>query len=308
MLSINIKFQAYIPKSLGTSMLDHFKNHPNFNRNDMINYDVFKRNLESCSAANNWMKEPGNFITDYFTATDDVDFHSKHNSHTKRMNFEAQIDLLGIGKFTIFDMAKTFKHQYHKDVAWKGNNQQHCDYSQRVEASIIKTPEYLGNVPIKMKYTGVFNRNKSKRSDEKELVTDFSNSLSGTYFHNPNKMPENETTTISVSASAHYPYIKFIAPDIDFEVIIKLYLDINSKTIKITIDGTHNNFPAYELLIDDVVAYNYNPSAHGYTGPTPNNLGIQSTDFTIIRSIRLNDWDIGALEYNHKFKKSVFDW
>src|SRR5690554_3991254 len=66
-----------------------------------------------------------------------------------------------------------------------------------------------------------------------------------------NSHTNNSITTIDVDkVSANYPYLKRLAPNIDFKLktIIKKF---NNNSCHLSFEGTHDLFPAYELIIQD---------------------------------------------------------
>ncbi|MCF6350652.1 MAG: hypothetical protein L3J23_06415 [Flavobacteriaceae bacterium] len=290
MLSLRITFQAYIPKSLGKPLIEYFNNHKHFNPKDMINYDEFKRKLQTKSklGSSTWIPEPliGG-IRDTFFATDNTDFHNHHTEHDKRLQITANIDLSKIGKFGVFDTV--FTHNHGKF------NHQHSDESHQVQVYIQKLSNYVDTgttfIETSAVYKGIFNEEMPRRSEEYPLKTSVINKLSGTFFHQMGTRVENNTTIIKVAASAGYPFI-WNSTHIDFELEIELIKDISSKKITVNIKGSHDDFPAYELLINGLVKYNYNPARHGYSGPTPYNLGMASRDFSATEWISLSDHDI----------------
>jgi hypothetical protein len=280
MLPINIKFQAYIPKSLGKSLLSYFQNDRRFNSNYMENYYEFKRKIEEeDSKGYRWIPEPGNFATGYFFATDNIDFHDHHSEHSKRLSIDATIDPAKIGKYSLFDKGLIFNHESHKKSV-KGH--QHSDDSHRVEAFIAEPGLIDAGMMMlpstRLKSTGICKASPGEKSDELPLHVAISNALTGTYIHASDKSPEKDTTIIKVAASAGYPYLKYVAQNIDFNLRIDLYRNFD-KSIRILVNGEHNDFPAYELLVDNQVLYSYDPLKHGYSGPTPYNLGIATTCF-----------------------------
>ncbi len=297
MLSLKITFQAYIPKSLGKPLIYYFKKHKHFNPKDMINYDEFKRKLlaKSKLGSSTWIPEPFiGGIRNTFFATDNTDFHNHHTEHGKRLQITANIDLRKIGKFGVFDTIFTHKHGKF--------NHQHSDKSHQVQAYIQKLPNYVDTgttfIETDAVYKGVFIP-KHRRSIEEPLKTSIINKLTGTFFHQMGTRVENNTTIIKVSASAGYPFI-WNSTHIDFELEIELIKDISSKNITVNIKGSHDDFPAYELLVNGLVKYNYNPARHGYTGPTPYNLGMVSRDFSITEWIGLSDHHINENEKNNE--------
>jgi predicted RNA-binding protein Jag len=285
MFPINIKFQAYIPKSLGKSLLSYFQFDPRFNPKVMLNYYEFKQQLEQADRKGfKWLPEPGNFISNYFFATDNADFHNLHNEHTGRLSINMNFDVAKIGSFSIFDSNEIFKH-------YCGISKQHSDASHRIEAFIKndKAHDFFGDSKD-IKYKGICSSIKYKTSEEKILNKSIQNTMTGSYFSQQGTKVKEDTSIIEASAAAGYPFIKFVAPDIDFKIQVKLYHNGNS--VEITVKGEHNDFPAYELIIDNKVIYNYNPSNFGYnSGPNPYNLAWASTRFsrTVLKS--LNNWE-----------------
>jgi hypothetical protein len=290
---INLQFIAYIPKSLGKSLLSYFKFDPKFNPKVMTNYDEFKRKLEGIDRRNyKWLPEPGNLISHYYFATDEADFHNSHNDHSVRLSVNMNIDIAKIGSFTRFDESDIFRHSC-------GNSNQHSDDSHRVEAYIRPTRAYYdyaqaGNYPTDIQYEGICGDRKSQTAVERPLKKSIRNTFSGKYFIQPGTRLREDSTIIEASASAEYPFLEYVAPKIDFKIAAKLYL--NGNTVEITVDGEHNDFPAYELLIDNKVVYNYDPSKYGYTGPTPYNLGMASTHFHASKTIGLTYWQVKAIQ------------
>ncbi|MCF6347395.1 MAG: hypothetical protein L3J20_03745 [Flavobacteriaceae bacterium] len=303
MLPIRITFQAYIPKSLGKPLLSYFQNHPNFNSKDMINFDEFKRDLQSKDVlgGSTWIPEPliGS-VRDTFFATDNIDFHDDHSQHGKRLSIEASIDLTKIGKFGVFDTI--FSHKNHDDGSANKLYHQHSDESHQVQAYIQKVPSHVDTgttfIETDIVYRGVFDE-KFKRTEEVPLKTSIDNKLTGTFFHTMGTRVENNTTVIKVSASAGYPFAEPFSPNIDFELEIKLIKDILNKHITVNVKGLHNDFPAYELLVNGLVKYNYNPEDHDYSGPTLYNLGMASRDFNTTEWVNLSDWEIKEMERNN---------
>lgn len=301
MYTINIKFQAYIPKSLGKSLLSYFQSDSRFNPRDMLNYDEFKRNLENADRHGyKWLPEPGNFASNYFFATDNTNFHNSESVHSVRLGLNMNLEIARIGRFTLFDQTDIFNHAC-------GNSKQHSDESHRIEAFIRNVPLYYGGsktgvVPTGMKYEGVCSREiEGETSEETPLKKSIQNTVSGSYFSQQGKSVKEDTTIIGASASAGYPFLKRVAQNIDFKIVAKLYLNGNS--VQVSIDGEHNDFPAYELLIDNQVIYNYDPTKHGYSGPTPYNLGMASTKFRVSKSIHLPDWQVKSIKQSKEKKQ-----
>ncbi|MFV0305619.1 MAG: hypothetical protein ACK5IC_09095 [Moheibacter sp.] len=309
MIPINIKFQAYIPKSLGKPLISYFENDRRFNPNTLSNYSEFRRNLYAQGGNKNWLPEPGNTISSCYYSTDDTDFHDHHSTHTIRLGFEANFKPEKIGNYSTFDKYSIFGHSTHIDGSKSKSGHQHSDNSHRVEAYFKKEQFYDDKPSGYDTYTGICKPQFTKRSEEKSLKISIRNGISGTYFTFPNSRPQNETTIVDVSASAGYPFTpESITPNVDFELKIELYLDQSLKKVQISVSGWHNDFPAYELIVDGMVVYNYDPSKKGYTGPTPYNLGIVTTNFSKVSWRQLTDFEMHRINFLHKKSKSIYGW
>ena len=84
------------------------------------------------------------------------------------------------------------------------------------------------------------------------------------------------TSKITVKASGSYPFID-VAPDINYKVTFTLKKAGNGQ-IEVTVEGSHNQFPAYESLIDGSNIYQYMTSG---SGPNLWNLGVASDSFKV---------------------------
>ena len=169
-----------------------------------------------------------------------------------------------IGKFTLLDLDDVFKHS-------SGNSGQYSDASHRVRAFIKPASVYSGETfsPSNMKFEGICGNIETKKSYDNIFTKKIRNTISGKYWTQRGARVKEDTTIIEASASAGYPFVK-LSPNIDFKITAKLYRNGNS--INITINGEHDNFPAYELIVSNRVLYNYDPSRKGYTGPNLYNL------------------------------------
>lgn len=297
MIPITIKFNAYIPKNLGKTLLSYFEKDSRFNPSKMTNYYQFKQKLQEIdSQGYAWLPEPGNFVSDYYFSTDKIDFHNKHNDHHNRLSLVMNLDGAKTGKYTLFDKSALFRHKC--GAAYKSG--QHSDASHRVEVYIQKVPVYYGraatgSIATSFEYRGVCEKVLVETSEEVPLETSIQNVVSGTHISRVGTKIPNNTSIIEASASAGYPFTPgFATPNIDFTIKVTMYR--NGKSLLITINGEHNHFPAYELVIDEKLVYNYNPVDHGYTnGPTPNNLS-QSKTFTKTIYKQLTDWDTRSFD------------
>ncbi|CAA0149633.1 hypothetical protein ACE1MK_15320 [Tenacibaculum maritimum] len=279
MLPITIQFQAYIPKSLGKPLLDYFQRDSRFNF--LSNKEEFVRKLRVKDWKGfTWLPEPGGFATNYYFATDNIDFHNHHSAHSTRLGLHAEIKPGKIGNYSLID--RVFNHAEH-GRGWGGINSQHSGLSHRVHAYIKRIPFYddMPRASDKDIYIGVCDEvMRTRRSEEAPLNISISNSKRNSF-----QSGDNNITTIKVSGSANYPFLKYVAPNIDFELNIELYKNLNGKSININISGKHNNFPAYELIIGHRVAYSYNPANYGYSGPGMINLNT-NRNFDVTERIR----------------------
>lgn len=78
-------------------------------------------------------------------------------------------------------------------------------------------------------------------------------------------------TTFTATVSAAYPF-NAIAPSIDWNFTLTLQTDPDRDTIYVTVQGEHNEFPAYGMYggpSQTELEYSFMPTS---TGPTPFNL------------------------------------
>lgn len=290
MIPLTIKFQAYIPKSLGKPLLSYFEGHRHFNPREMTNYEAFRRALQECdSHGYTWLPEPGNSMSHCYFATDNVHFHDHHRNHSTRLNVHLELDLTKTGNLGIAD--RIFKHESHRE--WGGNGSQHSDESHRVRAYIAPNDYMDSGSPFlgtDGRYKGICEKYRPLRSDENPLKTRIENRKQQAF-----SAGENDTTIVTVSASAGYPFTEPFSPNIDFELKIEVYKHLSHRQIAVYISGEHNDFPTYELIVGHRVAYTYNPSNFGYTGPSYGNLN-KSRRFHATEWIRLQDWDIRKMQ------------
>lgn len=261
MIPISIKFQAYIPKNLGKPLLSYFEKDKRLNY--LTNKNAFLKKLRDVdkeSKGRYWIPEPYSYS--YYFSTDDTYIHNHHTEHTMRLGFHLNIDPNKIGKYRPSDSFLIHKSHNINGEA-KYNNQQHSGLSHRVEVYIQKKiyPDDMAKLSHRV-YTGVCNLLEPKRSPEKDLtITPPKN-----YFSKIGNFP---ATYFKISASGGYPYTPpGLTPKIDFKVEVRI---INARNcIYIDIEGEHDMFPAYELLINEQVAYPYDPIKHGEKGPGRN--------------------------------------
>jgi hypothetical protein len=79
---------------------------------------------------------------------------------------------------------------------------------------------------------------------------------------------------IEIVGSAAYPFSR-LAPNIDYRVVF-VFSRIDGRRARVSFHGTHNLFPDYELIVNDVLAWKYVTLD---SGPTIVNLN-RSTDFS----------------------------
>ncbi len=261
----NIKFQVYIPKNLGKSLLDYFNTDPRCHPDRMINYEEFKRKLTSSEiASHHWLPEPVFYhFRKTYCSIDDGVFHrdGKHPNHSIRLGFDLWIDPSKIGNYFFESKESLFRHQAHniminkEDVAIAGN--QHSGTSHQVQAYIRPVIGMPHSGPHM--YKGVCERPEKLRSEEKAIgvkVFDTKNDLFGCY----TKSTQKDTTLFQITADASYPFLQGIAPAINFDFTIRVHLAQGSNTVHINVNGKHDKFPAYELLVDDTIIYTHAPT------------------------------------------------
>lgn len=81
-------------------------------------------------------------------------------------------------------------------------------------------------------------------------------------------------STIDIECAAAYPFIA-VAPDIDFGLTVTLSRSGES-SVNVKVDGWHNRFPFYELLICKTSFHQFEP---WFSGPNHINLGMLWKDF-----------------------------
>ncbi|WP_437833908.1 hypothetical protein [Sorangium sp. So ce1153] len=95
------------------------------------------------------------------------------------------------------------------------------------------------------------------------------------------KNVDSVTSTIDVECAAAYPFVE-LAPNIDFDYKLTLSRRGPSR-VHMSVDGCHNRFPFYELLICRTPFLQYEPSS---SGPNLVNLGVMWQDFVVEAVIR----------------------
>lgn len=196
--SVNIKFMAFIPKSIGKPIRSYFPK-----TSHLKDEKVFIQKL--VSTPHNWLPEPGpNF--NYFS-TDNREFGG---NGTHRILSEANIDLDFTGKH---------------DVSKKNFFNHKCDDSHQIEARIL---EYAPSVSASSAFAtaelpcGYLSTIKKMQGSTSQSVDRVENTLSGTYITTPGSIVR-DTTVIMTSASAGYPFAEPVSPNIDYELRISMH-------------------------------------------------------------------------------------
>ncbi|WP_404812518.1 hypothetical protein ACIRNY_02770 [Capnocytophaga canimorsus] len=253
-MSTNIKFQAYIPKSLGKPLYDYFKDDYRFKM--LRNKNEFEKKLKSLDINGyNWIPEPGNSLTDYYCSTDNIDYPPIRSlGHSIRLGFELELDINKIGQYYPMYSSDILKH----NASCNGNDKnQHSGFSHRVQVFF----EEVGGL-----FVGHIKAFEPLKSPEKPLICTVRSVR-------PWHSKDFDTTEINVIASAGYPYTnRYFTPTIDFNIFFSIQRT-DSRGI-IHCSGWHNDFPAYELIVDNTRIYRYIPKDKG---PGIFNLGIATT-------------------------------
>lgn len=266
-MSTNIKFQAYIPKSLGKPLYDYFKDDSELN--NLKNKEEFISELKNCDVNGfHWIPEPnpmdantGLLPQRLFCSTDDIDYPPiRPFGHSIRLGFELELDINKIGQYYPMYSSDILKH----NASCNGNNKnQHSGFSHRVEAYIE------GNRGYVKKYAPL-------KSPERPLICTVRSVR-------PWHSKDFDTTEINVIASAGYPYTnRYFTPTIDFNIFFSIQRT-DSRGI-IHCSGWHNDFPAYELIVDNTRIYRYVPKDKG---PGIFNLGVNTTHLNCSKTIYL---------------------
>lgn len=266
--SKTFSFQAYIPKSLGKSLTSYFLNDRRFKDKILSNQTEFIKFLNKHDQKGfNWIPEPiiGCFTKTFFS-TDDCEFHESHKGHSVRLSIEGILNFSKAGEYSFFEIQSAFQDNCRGS---KKYNHQHSGESHKIMAyisdeSFIDTGSTFVNPS---QFRAFFKEYDTDTSIENPLKITYENTESGNNLWTTGSQRKIlDTTIIHVSASAGYPYLA-ASPNIDFD----LKITINKNGAR-KVEGNHNRFPAYELLMNDQVVYRYNPADFGFTGPDPYNL------------------------------------
>ena len=259
---MKIRMCAFIPKSLGSSisMYDLPKG--------LVNQSSFDHEVKRI--AGSWLKEPYPSIV--FCGSDNREFGNMNGTSRLYAFNEKPINLAFIGRFrSIYGQ----KHQLFNKK---------CDASARVFVQLAysklsitemdkfpKIPYQGGRFPVieKQKQYGYVHTQSPMTGiadQDLDTITDLNSNFS----------------KIKVKTSAGYPYLEPFSPNIDFEFTI--IMRRLSDKYEVEIIGCHNEFPCYELYINDSVVYKYMTAGHG---PNPVNLN-RSFSFTIKKKFLIN--------------------
>jgi hypothetical protein len=77
---------------------------------------------------------------------------------------------------------------------------------------------------------------------------------------------------IWASASAGYPFNDY-APSVDYNIEIHA-CELADGSVKLAMSGMHNDFPAYEIIVDKSLVFHYYPTD---PGPSIRNLTMSTT-------------------------------
>jgi hypothetical protein len=270
---LSFVYQSFIPQSVGRSLSEIFRDHPHLNRQDMVNYDEFMAFLRRTDATGrrqghggSWIPEPPPISTlkGTFAMTNDGEFEPKGNSRrhtTNKVSIEGRLDLREVGRMsTVFLPVKVPSAV----TAFQ------CRAAIVPQTSNINVG-YPTIRPVTGRYVGVFSAPEPAISHISGRIS-LLNKSEGTYFTKPGTPAEElfDTTIIRAKAAGNYPFVWVVAPDIDITLTIKLRRFGNR--IEIQFEGLHDQFPAYELLVNGVRQRRWDPVANGQHGPNPINL------------------------------------
>lgn len=272
--STDFKFRAFIPKKLGKPLIDYFRGQIRYKY--LNNKEEFLKKLTDSEINKHyWLPEPQPFGSfGNFYATDNVDFYHSTENHSFRLGFHLEIFDSDIGE-PLFqsDILKHKEHTHGNDYGIIGN--QHSSLSHRIKAGIHRISFYqdMPKASNRDVYIGKVGKLYSKRSKEKPLEITINSSKNNTFSLAKAK------TRINISAAANYPFLDFISPDIDFSLSLIITKSHDNRSVGCTVQGWHNGFPAYELLINNKRIYKYNPADMGYSGPNVYNLSLIRKEF-----------------------------
>lgn len=252
---MKIKMCGFIPTTLGTSlsMCDLPKG--------LANQRSFDTDVRKISGF--WLKEP--YPSTVFCQSDDRDFGNIKGSNRLFAFNERSIDLSKTGRLQSMYGSKSLLFIKLCDLS-------HRAFVQTSNAPLSvwqmdespKIPFRGGRFPFleRHKEYGYLHVQTPKRSNA-EQKQDTIRDVTPDY------------STIEVETSAGYPYLEPFAPNIDFNFTINMYRRANDYEVEII--GSHNEFPCYELFINDVSVYKYRTTSRG---PNPINLN-RSFSFTV---------------------------
>lgn len=253
---MKIKMCAFIPESLGSSL--RMCDLPN----GLANQKSFDSDVKATPGY--WLKEPS--PSTVFCGTDNRDFGNIHGTNRLFAYNKKTIDLAKIGQLqqSYGSKSKLFE---------KG-----CDPSNRVFVQLSNSPLSIWQMrrsPV-IHYQGGGRYAFMERQSEYGYLH-VQSPMTGSADYNLDTIQDINVdySTIEVKTGAGYPYLEPFSPNIDFDFKIHMYRHTNGYEIDII--GCHNEFPCYELFINDISVYKYRTSWHG---PNPINLN-KSFSFTV---------------------------
>lgn len=271
--SFSFVYQSFIPQSVGRPLSEIFRSHPHFNRQDLINYDSFVASLQEADAlgriqrsGGNWIAEPPPFSTvkGTYAMTNDGEFEAAGSARrhtTNKVRIEGNIDLREVGRMSAVSppirVPPTVEaYQCRADI---------------VPQMSSLNVGYPGIQVTTGRYVGVYTKPEQKISHISGRVH-VENKIEGSYFTRPGISAHDlfDTTILIAKAAGSYPFVPVLAPDIDMTLTVKLHR--RGDQVEVQFEGLHDQFPAYELLINDVRVRRWDPVANHQFGPNPVNL------------------------------------
>ena len=298
---MHIQFNAFIHKQLGKPLRTLCSNYSFPLKNEEEFYNQLDNVLEGNDA---WLPEP--FSSSTFCKTDDRDL-KEHNlfsgeAGTSRLfvyNKDNPFDLNKLGKFEQF---------------YKGKRifEKRCSESHRVtvffncqplstieqQNQVLIAPEIFGCGPsdpfIPNPMYGYVHVYPPKKSDPYE---------SGTPLIDEVEDIDENHSRITVKAQAGYPYAEPFSPNIDFNLEINFYR-MGSNYYMVEVNGTHNKFPFYELLIDGALIYDFKPDKKD-DGPGLKNLNTIHSFSEVLQIQRQPLTEVNVKAKNKKKNSSI---
>lgn len=253
MAFINIKYTAFISKTLGKRLKQFFINDPNIG--NAVNRAEFLLALDSMPGY--WGRESFP-LNKYYYKTDDRLFGE---DGTHRLQLAATIDVSKIGTPEFFgagiehfdpdtDQSERYVIEYDTNL----NRFLYGEYEDSPETAL---PTY-----------------------NESVYPTFKNLLST---NSPNNPESVKSVNIEGTVKASYPFVEVLganlSPDIDMNLKLTLFKD--SSKVRCFIKGKHDLFPCYELICNNKLIYQYDPAKNKQFAPNAYNLNWY-TSFTKI--------------------------